>query len=44
MLMHPDRNHNIVNDSMDPESFKKKKASLDLAQHVLYTEEAQSLM
>lgn len=44
MLMYPDRNHNIMNDSMYQEPLKYIKGLLDLAQHVLYTEEAQSLM
>lgn len=44
MLMYPDRNHSITNDIMYQEPFKYTKELLDLAQQVLYTEEAQSLM
>lgn len=49
MLRYPDKKkqkqkHNIMNDSMYPEPFEYIKELLDLARHVLYTEETQSLM
>lgn len=44
MLMYPDKTHSIMNDSMDPEPFTYIKGLVDLTQHVLYTEETQSLM
>lgn len=40
MLMYPSKNHNVMNDCMYPEPFKYIKGLLDLAQHVLYREEA----